>query len=342
MAELVVGGRAYGGWKSLEISRSLANPAGAFSFTASERWPGQVDGRPLRAGQDARVEIEGAVVCQGWLTTVEVTLDARTHEVRVAGRDLTARLIDCSHLGALQWKSRTLAQIAEAMCRPFGIRVSVAPGLALNRIEKVVHQLGAPPWETLEREARTEGVLFVADGRGGLMLSRPGLGPKVGTILEGAQPLALRAHFSHEGRHSVYEARAEEPAQALPIEGAQRSYTAAQRRDPAIPGYQPTLILAEGRRTIRQLQARADWEMNVRVARGTRISLTAQGWTSPAGSLWAPGDRLHLRAASINIDDELLVEGVRLSLSDGGTTAELTLIPPDAYLPEPRQGGAAW
>ena len=49
---LTVGGRQYGGWKSVDIRRGIEQIAGSFELSVTERWAGQDQMRPIRQGDD--------------------------------------------------------------------------------------------------------------------------------------------------------------------------------------------------------------------------------------------------------------------------------------------------
>ncbi|MCH3877433.1 hypothetical protein LZC34_09770, partial [Campylobacter jejuni] len=53
---LVVGGQAYGGWKSLEVERGIEQLAGEFQLTLTHRWPGEEAPIGLREGLPCEVK----------------------------------------------------------------------------------------------------------------------------------------------------------------------------------------------------------------------------------------------------------------------------------------------
>ena len=55
----------------------------------------------------------------------------------------------------------------------------------------------------------------------------------------------------------------------------------------------------------------------------------------PRGPLWAPNLRVSVRAASVRVDEELLVREVTFPRGSAGTTTQLGLVPPQPLAVEP-------
>ena len=79
-------------------------------------------------------------------------------------------------------------------------------------------------------------------------------------------------------------------------------------------------------------QHRADYEMKLRQAKATRVSLVVQGWEYAAGKVWQPNLLVNLRCPSLAIEGQFLLASTALSSSDGmGTVATLELVNPKVY-----------
>ena len=135
-AVLKLGGATYGGWTSIRVSRSLAMVAGTFELTLTDKYPGAQQTYKFKMGEPCSVLLGGHTVITGYVDTIRPSYREGDHTITVAGRDKTADLADCSHVGPpAQWKNQTLLQIAQAVCRPFGITVAFeAPVIANNLV----------------------------------------------------------------------------------------------------------------------------------------------------------------------------------------------------------------
>ena len=83
-----------------------------------------------------------------------------------------------------------------------------------------------------------------------------------------------------------------------------------------------------------KLQERALWEVSSRAGRGSRLSVTVQGWGTDAG-LWRPNASVRVVHDWLGLDTSMLISSVRLSLDEGGKLTTLDLCPAGAFAPEP-------
>lgn len=337
---LTVDGEEHGGWTAVEVARSLETAAGAFTLELTERWPGQPERRRIATGAACSLAIGGETVITGHVDDVQYGFDAGSHGVTVRGRDRAGDLVDCSVVeGPKSWRGRTVAAIAADIARPFG--VTVEPLVSAAALPEFTIQEGETAWEAIERACRLRGLLAVSDGRGGLQLTRAG-GERVSPALEqGANILAAVAEHSLRERYSRYLVKGQQ-AGSDEIFGEAAAAPSGAAQDPDVPRYRPLLVMAEDQGDGASLRARARWEAAVRAGRGQRARVTVQGWRhggaapgAAGGGLWAPNQLATLRSDWLSIDRELLVVAVAFTLSEAGSTCDLTLARPEAFEPEP-------
>lgn len=321
-ASLIVNGHAYGGWKSVRVTRGIEQMAGAFELEVTDRWPadGKLRDWPIRAGDACRVELDGRPAINGYVDAVEVGLDEGSHSVRVSGRDRTADLVDCSAVHAGQWSGRRLSAIARELARPFGIEVVVAADGALPSFAL---QEGETVFEALERAARQVGVLPTSDPEGRLLLTRAGTDR---VPVELAQGNILRANGTF---------RVNERFSQITVKGQGRGEGEGQAKtqatDSEIVRYRPLVVIAEEQQGAQAgLQRRAEWERSVRAGRGSRAEVTVQGWSHPGG-LWLPNHRVRVDAPVIRTQAELLIVACTYVLDGNGSRTELSLADPRAF-----------
>jgi prophage tail gpP-like protein len=81
------------------------------------------------------------------------------------------------------------------------------------------------------------------------------------------------------------------------------------------------------------------------MGRGSRATITVQGWSHAAG-LWQPNQLVRVTSALLDVDDDLIVAGVTLTLDEKGTLAELSVCRAEAFdvlAPKAKkQKGLAW
>lgn len=326
---LTINGTIYGGWESVRIVRGITQLAGTFELSVSERWPGQSTPAVIRPGDACTVAIGGEVLITGYVDDVSPEYDDTSHTITVAGRDKAGDLVDCSATHASgQWSGRTMAQIVTDLGKPFGITVQTAtdPGAAFGSF--ALHE-GESAHEAIERLARMRGVLVVSDGQGGLLITRAG-GDKIATALvEGENILEASAELSWRERYNKYIIKAQGVGSdfTTPAEHSQAKATAT---DPAITRYRPLIVMAEDQGASGTIRDRALWEAAVRAGKGSRATITVQGWHHAAG-LWQPNRLVHVHSPWLGLDREMLIVGVAFVLDGSGSRTELELTLPDAF-----------
>ncbi len=372
---LKIGGQIYGGWKSVSIRTGIEQIAGSFDLAITERWPNQPTEWAIPPGESCVVLIGDDVVISGYVDSVAVSYDDGSHEIKVTGRDRAGDLVDCS-APSTAFSGLTFEEICQRLCAPFSVEVfdETTGGKRITTKQKKAGKKGTPPkkiraiskvpkqavqngesvFKTLEKLGRSEGVLLVSDGEGGIVITRAGLGGDCQTMLEFGKNI-LRASFEHshanlfseitvKGQAAAPNAGQFDVVHASPKGTVNRK--AATTSNSGITRYRPLIIVAETQADAARCQKRAEWEAGNREAKARRVSITVQGWREDAnGELWRINKRVRVKCPWMRIDEWLLIAAVSYKLDDGGTTAELSLVPEKALdqLPEipQAQGGAA-
>lgn len=329
--ELKVDGKLFGGWQQVHIERGIEQIAGTFELTVTDRW-NTASGHQafeLKSGQACEVLVDGQTVITGYIDSVNRSYDKAAHQITVSGRDKTGDLVDCSAIFKTgQWANKTIAQIAADLIKPFGIGLGVATDVG-KPIPVFAIQEGASVFDELERAAKMRALLLVSDGKGNLILTRAGIGRASGDLSEGGNILKADGEFSWKDRFSDYVVKGQR-------KGDDNSYGAAvahQRvsvQDAGINRYRPLVVMAEDQDGNATLKQRAEWERNVRAGRGTRATVTVQGWAAH-GILWQPNTITHLKSPLLSADLDVLITSVAYSLDDSGTLTTLQLSKPSAF-----------
>ncbi|HEX7124678.1 MAG TPA: hypothetical protein VF406_02740 [Thermodesulfobacteriota bacterium] len=327
---LTVNGQRYGGWTSLEVTRSLEAIAGTFTLAVTERWPEAPVRRAIHRGDRCTVAIGDDVVLTGWVDAPRRGFDARGRTVTIRGRDATGDLVDCSAVHTPgQWRNRRLEQIAADLCRPFGIPVRRATDTGAPFRDVALHT-GETVFEALERLCRHRAVLLVSDGQGGLVLTRAGT-RRVSTVLaEGENLLAAELEDSERERYSRYVVKGQHAGDDT-VGGGAAAEPQGEARDPGVKRDRPLIVLAEDQGDAGSFRERAQWEANVRAGRGTQGTATVQGWRDATGALWTPNTLVHVRSTTLEVDGPLLITSVTYHLSEQGSTTTLTLTRREAF-----------
>lgn len=337
--DLIVGGRRYGGWKSIRVTRSIESISGSFDVQAADRWADQEIPWPIAPEDPCRVEIDGEVVIDG---TVEKRRNKLGGDVSYSGYDRSQALVACSAL-LKQWSftGANVLDIARKVCDPFGIPVSVQPGLRVppKPPRKQVVTPGDTPFEIMHTAAKAAEVLIVSDGKGGIVITRAGASRAPTALVQGENVFDAEWEYDGADRFHKYIVATQIAgesyfATAGDVESVTKVF--AQATDVGVRRTERALIIRpETGLTTEYARRRADWEARVRAAKAASGTVTVLGWRQPSGELWPLNALVSVRIPRIGVDGDLLISEVTHSLGDGGKKTELRLVRPDAFAPEP-------
>lgn len=241
---LLVGGREYGGWKSVRISAGIERQARDFDLDVTDRWPGQTDiPRRVQPGDTCQLYIGRDLVLTGYVDATPIKYDGRSVSVGVRGRSKTGDLVDCCPLptestqpatratsgawaevngagggrgvaqippvpppakSSSQWRQQKMELIAAALAAPYGVRV-----IAEVDTGKVIPdhhiQVGETVFESIDRMMRLRHVLSTDNVLGDLVFIDVGSAGRAATAIEtGVNVLAGSTELDYKGVFSHY------------------------------------------------------------------------------------------------------------------------------------------
>lgn len=339
LVELLVGGRLFGGWKRVEVQRSIEQLAGGFVLELTRRWPGQDDlpALPrLREGLPCQVLLDGDVVVSGYIDTFEPELSSSSCSIRVEGRDKTGDLVDCAavYRGG-QWSNARLERIVRDIAAPFGLPVIVQPGLDQgDPFKSFALEDGEKAFDAIDRACRLRAVLCTSTPDGALWLGTAGEVASGATLEEGRNVLRISSTHSWKDRFSKVIVKGQVPGDDDQY-GASASQLKAQALDPEIDRYRPLVVMAEHGTSNASLRERAEWEISVRMGRGKRGRVSVVGWRTGqdgrAGPLWLPNTLVRVISPTMQLDGDMLIVAAAFTLTEGGAITELTFCLPEAF-----------
>lgn len=353
---LKAGGNVYGGWTKINVTRSLEAMSGSFDLELTWKWQDsdakyQAFMEPIKQGEPCVVEIGDERVITGYVDDWVPSYDANQVIISVSGRDKTADLVDCSiDYPSGQFNNQTLTQIAQTVCKPFGIKVIVNTdvGEAFPRIQ--IEQ-GETPHELLARLARQRGVLLTSDTYGNLVITRRSTQRAGVSLILGENVKAARGRFSWRQRFSSFTIKAVGAAfgswddSPLSTVGGIK----AEVKDAEISRYRPMIIVNEEITTAEGAAKRGQWERQRSIAKSNGAEYTVTGWRIPqTGKLWNFNTLVPVQDEIIGLDEELLIASVMFSEDDGGRLAVISVVNPEAFdIPaeaekQTKVGGGQW
>lgn len=338
---LQVGGQQLSGWQRVSVTRSMDSIPASFDLEVTEKFPNTADVN-VQPGQACTVMIGGDLVLTGYVDRYATAMAADRHTIRVQGRSKSCDLVDCSAFVGLAYspsyqvmRGSALA-IAQAIAAPYGVTIqsSAGPGAQIPQFNI---NLGETCWEIIDRLCRVSGFIAYDMPDGSMMLARAGTTAMASGFALGANIEQADISFSMDQRYSEYEGHFLS-VQEYGVEGPLTNSTAGPvQYDQGVHRFRKLIVVSEQMQGTQSLAAqRALWERNRRLGRSQQFNVTCDSWRDSAGTLWAPNCLAPIAAAEMKMPNaSWVIGGVAYSRDETGQHAALTLMPPEAFAPEP-------
>lgn len=343
LCQVYCNGQIFEGWTEISIVRSMQEGSCRFRLSVTEasggdakmlRW--QI--RPL---DPIRIRLGGVQAVNGYVDVRQAAYDAESHGVEIEGRSLTADAIDSSAVKgdggpAGPFAAYKLDEIARSLLQPFGIGLKVIGDIGAS-FPMVSVQFGESPFEVIERLARLRGFIPHDDADGDLVLEKldPNKQSSAG-LVEGVNIKRASAVFDLSQYASdlfvVGSTTGNDEASGSEVAG--QSAKATNSSVP-LPRPRPKVVVLEQPGDKEDMKVRADREVAQIAAETAKATIVVYGWQKADGTLWTPGDIVHVKSPMLLLDRDMGVAQVMFTQSDGsGTETELQLVVPEALTPD--------
>ncbi|WP_075632596.1 phage baseplate assembly protein [Novacetimonas hansenii] len=298
----------------------------------------------INPGDTCQVYIGSDLVFTGYVITVIEDLGPEDHLIEVQIASKSVDLVECAaEFTTFQMNSTNVLAIARAVARRVNIDVISVNDAGNTDILAFSIIMTETAYEVIERLCRLAGVLFYDQPDGNICMSgvgtrRAASGFTVGRNIERAQIVR-----SLGGRYSSVIAINQNTVSLFtdPNVNALESQMSAltvgiEATDPGVPRRRTMFIPVEnGDENNKVCQQRAQWEVNRRYGRAYPVTLTADSWRDASGQLWLPNTRVPVTGRNGIGPDMLIGELTLRQTVEDGTHADVVLMPPSAFSPEP-------
>lgn len=353
-----INGDLYEGFVSASMVSRLDALSKTFSFGATSE---EAKPFPFQGGEACKVLVDGELALTGFIELVNVDGDQETHELALQGRGKTGDLLDSSlgnkenaDLSDIQ-PPITLKRAIERVIAHLGTSLLVVDEAGpdpFNEAEDLASpEPGQNAFEFIEALARKRQVLLSENELGNIVIvSTPGA--EVGAYLQHRvkdntnNVTSYSVSYDTTGRFNAY--RSVNQLNTVPLSLAGTTETSAVVdqtspvvRDRRIRAGRQHVLVAESMYSAAEGEKRAQWERNVRKARGNAYSATVHGYRNQAGELWKVNDLVPVMDEYAGIEATMLVNMVTFALDEEvGRTTTLGLVDKNAYslaLAEPEE-----
>ncbi|KVS52257.1 hypothetical protein WK39_26725 [Burkholderia cepacia] len=339
--------RSITGWTDVIVSRGIERCPSSFEVSYTEPYPdvGEILAQP---GDWVQVVLGDDLVLTGFVDRYMPSYSGNQHSVRIVGRSKCQDLVDCAaFIDGGQLLNMTVDKIAAALCAPYGITSAVAVGTDVgDPIPQVNVMVGQTSYSVLELLCRYQGLLLYDMPDGSLLFASGGpashtsntsIGTRVASsgFTEGINVASASFMMAMDGRFSQYDA-AYQGLDTLRDIGDGGNII-AHVKDPTVPRFRYRAIISEqvtGGEAI--AVQRANWEMAYRLGRSYQVRLVTDSWRDSAGALYEPNVLVDIDLPSLKLPKKRwLISDVTYKKGEQGTSAELTIMPPQAFYQEP-------
>lgn len=326
--QLLVGDHIYNNWLDVSVSASMEAISNSFNLNIVESIPKIPAEARILNGDKCTLILNNEVVVTGYVDDVNKSYNDTSFTIGVTGRDMTGDLVDCSYDGEkFEWNERTLTQIVEDICKPYGIEVLVKTDIG-GPFKKFRIEQGEKCIEAIERLCRHRGVLRTSDGQGNLVITRA-------TTERLKTPLVLGENIKSGTNNSSSIERFNQYIVKGQNIGDDNSFGETAAEPFAIAydkniRHRTNVILAEEIGDSASYAKRAVWESRIRRAKSLEVIYTVDSWSNN-GELWKPNKLVSVTDSLFGISDDMLISAVRYSFNNKGYEATLTMVPPQAF-----------
>ena len=327
---LVCNGMEFSGWLSVRIESSLQSLCRAAQVSAT-RQAGENDlTASINVGDAAAVRIGDDTVITGWITSKNTEYSATSVNVSVTIKSKTIDLEECSipvdkpH----QWGTAVrLNQLVQQLAALYGVSCEFAQdnGTCTFQLD-----MNSTVGDAIVKLLRDKSLLVSDDAEGRLVIAKAGgAGHAASGLQTGVNVLSSSRQQDTSAIFRTYAVLGQSTNPDSNVSGGNSlkgsaTNTAVRNR---------TKVWVEsGNRTQKDLNSRAQNLMFNAIGNADKLSYEVQGWRQSDGSLWRVNQLVKVDDEYFNVHQDLLVSRVSMSIGSSGTTTELDVIAPDAFL----------
>jgi len=332
-----IDGKSHNNWKSYDIDSDFLIPADAFAFDIGV--PSDSTVLPDYSGAEVKVRINDMLVMTGIVDTVQHGISKTNRTYRLNGRDKASVLVDCS-APITNVKGLTVLDAVKKIVEPLGIKQVQLKAENNPLLDKVDIDVGETAWNAAMRCANSAGLHLWFEPNGVLIVGGADYStPPVATLCcmkDGSKNNFEQADLSFDVSNRFSEITF--LAQSHGKQGQDNKNDLKWvYKDSEMTTYKPKTVVVSDVDNLEALQKWAKKYIADSILEGFTLTIIVPDHKMQDGTLWQPGQRVHVICEEYDIDAIFFLMGRRFMLSrQGGTQTELRfkqdgIWTPDAY-----------
>lgn len=325
-----------------------------FSFQATSNNENPL---PFSVDQSCKIKADGELILTGHIELINIDGNSTSRVIDIEGRDNTGDLLDSS-IGSLDGirSPISLKTLIERVITHIDADITVVdlakPAIFSKASDIMAPEVGQSAWEFIDSYARKRQVLLSSNALGQIVITASS-GKEIEATIKHIRHsnennvLTYAARYDSTGRFNRYVFSAQRNLLALNFAGFTSNKAIVSQSGEVIDeglsrlrtGRQMALV-AETSSSSTDLKKRAQWEANIRKARGRVYSATVRGFRNQTGKLWNINELVSVEDEFVGIDSRMLSNSVMFSTTK--KTADrctISFVEKNAYtltLEEPR------
>jgi prophage tail gpP-like protein len=335
---LVIGGINKTGWNTVLIIRGIEIMPSKFVLGLTDRYADDSAQTDINAGDRCQVYIGDDLMLTGVVDRVRRRISRQGSVLQVIGRSLCRNLVDCAvdpaQVPNMQISQSSALDIISKLAGTYKIKVQAIGGVGTNIIPQFNVNLGEKVYPIIDRIARYCQILTYDERDGSLNLAKLGTGTMASGFTEGINIEDADYELGVDQRYSDYEVYLTSTytlSDIAPLSPLQLV------KDPTITEFRKLILFSEQNQLDPSLALqRGVWEKVRRYGRSNVIRLITDSWRDKAMAVWTLNCTVPVTSSHLKISgQQWLITQVSFRRDAQGTHADLILMPPAAFSPEP-------
>ena len=351
---LEVNGERYTGFTNIQIDKSIPALSGKFTFaTTVKESPTGVIQNDLKAQDSVRIFIDDNVVLTGYIDNLSISYSTSDHQIVVQGREKTSDLVDCSII-ANPYLQKDFTKLARIVLKDNGYnnisiinKVGNLPVLTVDASEKnsselpnneITTQTSESIAEFLYRYARQIQVLLLTNEDGNIEITKEGSNSMSGDLISSgdqANILSASIGISTAERFRTLKIVSQGSSSDFTQSVIEQEIT---KIDNQIRSPRRIILTVPTNSQVSSITDLANWNINIRRAKGTRYNCTVQGFynTRSKKELWKINNIVQINDDKFQINGLFLIEAVTFSKDLNGSFTDLSIVKRGSFSAEPQ------
>ena len=332
---LEVDGIEYEGFTDIAVSSSLEGFSSSFSFstTVKETILGVIQ-NDLKLQQKAKVFVEKNLIITGYIEALDISYSADSHSITVSGRDIGGDLIDSSIIQK-SYRIKNFVNLINRVLLDNGFQIKVINKvgvLNLEQTEVVKAEKNESVFDFLDRYAKKLQVILKIDENGDLTIIREDSDVVKNMIINNftsdTNILSANLNLSTVDRFNVIQVYSQGNNKTHTKASISQKGTAS---DSQIRKTRRKIISMDTASQSKSLKSLAEWNVNLRRAKGSRYSCRVVGFLSSNKQVWKPNTLVDVIDLTAQIKGVFLIQGVEFTQSLQSSFTSLDIVERGAF-----------